>query len=255
VDIQHIFLDEPQSSNWNIPWSPTKHQIFILVIKGKVDYHMDNRTISLHAGDALFIPPCTLRSAETDPETFHSMFSIHFNDSTVEAMPFNHTFEVIQPMSYNYLKQRLSVLHECWVGKLPYFQMIAQGILNEVLGMVMRELKHSHRFSPAKRNLAHRVQHYIVQNFREPLRLSDLSKLVERTPNYISNVFKEVTSFTPVEYMHQVRIQTAQELLLNSNMTIGEISEYLGYCDQTYFNFMYKKHTGQPPSHASKRIK
>jgi YesN/AraC family two-component response regulator len=38
----------------------------------------------------------------------------------------------------------------------------------------------------------------------------------------------------------------------NPSSTIGEIAESLGYCDQTYFNFMYKKIVGHPPSHTLK---
>lgn len=257
MEIQHIFLDEPKSSKWNIALSPTKHHIFLLVIRGSVTYFIENQAISLQAGDALFIPPGTWRSAETDPTTFHMMYSIHFNDSTVDN---ERLFDikkngVIKPLRYDYLKQRLSVLYECWIGKLPYYTTICQGILLEVLGIIKRELHHSYASSPIKRNQVHRIQKHIVQHFREPIRLDDLSKLVDRTPNYISNMFKEVTGYTPVEYMHQIRISTANEMLHNTNMTIGEISDYLGYCDQTYFNFMYKKVVGQPPSHTLKTSK
>jgi YesN/AraC family two-component response regulator len=49
-----------------------------------------------------------------------------------------------------------------------------------------------------------------------------------------------------------MRVSAARELLLTTNMTIGEIAETLGYCDQSYFHFMYKKIIGHPPSHTLK---
>jgi AraC-like DNA-binding protein len=255
MEIKHIFLDQPHSNKWNIPSSRTKHQIFFLVIKGQVTYFIGGKSIPLQAGDGMFISPGTVRSAETDPSSFHTMYSIHFNDSTIEKKsPLNkEAYEMIRPLSYDYLRQRLSVLYESWIGKMPFYKMVSQGILLEILGIAQREIYHSNKYPSIKRNLALRIQQYIVQHFREPLRLQELSKHVDRTPNYISNMFKEVTGWTPVEYMHQVRISTARELLHNSKMNIGEISDYLGYCDQTYFNYIYKKIVGHPPSNALKK--
>ncbi|WP_375790278.1 helix-turn-helix domain-containing protein [Paenibacillus agricola] len=49
--------------------------------------------------------------------------------------------------------------------------------------------------------------------------------------------------------MHHLRVQTARTLILSSTrMTIGEISDYLGYNDQSHFNKMFKKIMGCPPS-------
>jgi YesN/AraC family two-component response regulator len=129
--------------------------------------------------------------------------------------------------------------------------MIARGILLEILGIVRREVGGG-THSNSRRSLALRIQQYIVQHYREPFQLGDLAREVDRTPTYVSTVFKEVTGRTPVEYMHEVRVSAARELLLTNSMTIGEIAESLGYCDQTYFNYMYKKIVGHPPSHTLK---
>jgi AraC-like DNA-binding protein len=140
------------------------------------------------------------------------------------------------------------MLNECWIGKMPYYELISRAILLEILGLVQREISGS-MTSPSRWNLAQRIQQYIVQHYREPLRLSELAEEVNRSPTYISTVFREVTGHTPVQYMHEVRIAAARELLLSGHMSIREISEWLGYCDQTYFNYMYKKIVGHPPSH------
>src|SRR5690606_40213174 len=79
--------------------------------------------------------------------------------------------------------------------------------------------------------------------------IEELADLAGVTPNYISVIFKEVVGYTPIQYLHQLRINTAINLLKNTSMTIHEIAEYLGYYDQSYFNRMFKKWMGTNPSH------
>jgi AraC-like DNA-binding protein len=248
MKIDHVIFDQSVGEKWSVRKSATKHHILFLMLRGKAVYYIGDQVIELHKGNGLFMPEGTIRSAVTDPSDPHLMYSVHFKSSTEElAFLTDEPYKIIQPLGFDYLKQRFSVLYECWVGRMPCYEMITRGILLEILGIIQRELG-SKKLSSSKRNLAIRVQQYIVQHYRSSLSLDELSQEVDRTPNYISNVFKEVIGSTPVQYMHQVRINTARELMLTTSMTIGGIADYLGYCDQTYFNYMYKKIVGQPPS-------
>lgn len=253
MKIEHVIFDYTEGPHWKIAMSPIRHHILLLIVKGKVRYRIGDEVIALSKGEGLFMPEGTHRSAETDVDDPHQMYSAHFKDlhPSMLAHFLDEPYKWLHPLGFDYLKQRFSVLNECWIGKMPCYDMICQGILTEILGIVQRDLA-AGRLPSSRRNLALRVQQYIVQHYRRPLRLSELAQHVDRSPNYISNVFKEVTGRTPVEYMHEVRIAAARELLLTTNMTIGEISDSLGYCDQTYFNYMYKKIVGHPPSHSLK---
>jgi AraC-like DNA-binding protein len=226
------------------------------MIRGGATYRFGEATVRVKKGEALFFPEGSTRSAvadQADEANRLMLYSAHFRDLSNEDMSplLDAPFQLIRPLNYDYLKQRFSMLNECWIGKMPSYDMIARGILLEILGIVRREVGGG-THSNSRRSLALRIQQYIVQHYREPFQLGDLAREVDRTPTYVSTVFKEVTGRTPVEYMHEVRISAARELLLTNSMTIGEIAESLGYCDQTYFNYMYKKIVGHPPSHTLK---
>lgn len=253
MKIDNIAFQHAVNGNWRVPWTTVKHDIFLLVLKGAATYRIGQQTVKVHKGEGLFFPQGTLRSAESDITAEPiQLYSAHFRDLSLADLPMRgEPFIHIRPLGYDYLKQRFSMLNECWIGKMPSYEMISRGILFEILGTVQRELSGGNH-SSARRNLALRIQQYIVKRYREPLRLSELAQIVDRSPTYIATVFKEVTGRTPIEYMHEVRISAARELLLTDNMTIGEIAESLGYCDQTYFNYMYKKIVGHPPSHTLK---
>ncbi len=117
----------------------------------------------------------------------------------------------------------------------------------ELYGSLLLEL--GQQDIPAhKRLIVSEIEEYIQSRFKEDIKIGQLAELVNLTPNYVSNIFKEVTGQSPIEYLHQHRVAVARELLLRSDMKIAEISDYLGFCEPAYFNRVFKKVTGEPPS-------
>jgi AraC family transcriptional regulator, arabinose operon regulatory protein len=58
------------------------------------------------------------------------------------------------------------------------------------------------------------------------------------------------TGMTPARYLVNVRLARANELLVNTSMTVTQIAAALGYNDVAYFSRQYKRHTGRSPSAA-----
>ncbi len=66
--------------------------------------------------------------------------------------------------------------------------------------------------------------------------------------NYFSRIFKSITGFYINDYIRQIRIVKAQELLMNSDMTITTIAEATGFSNPNYFYSIFKKETGLTPA-------
>ena len=66
--------------------------------------------------------------------------------------------------------------------------------------------------------------------------------------------FKNHTGMSPMEYLTNVRIDKAKELLLDSSLNISEISNVLGYENPLYFSRVFKNKTGMPPSNFRRDI-
>lgn len=129
--------------------------------------------------------------------------------------------------------------------KLPEYPVICEGIVIEMLGHVARDSQMK-QFSPTKVRLVKEMQSYLLHHFKEKVSISALASELNRTPNYLTNTYKEITGFTPISYVHHLRIQTAIQLLQTSPITIREVSDLLGYSDQSHFNKMFKKLMGYP---------
>jgi hypothetical protein len=139
----------------------------------------------------MFISEGTLRAGEVDAKDTSIMISAHFRDIAHEKIAhlLDTPFKLIRFSGIQYVHQRFSLLNECWLGKQPGYKLIAEGILLELLGIVQRELDGKDH-APSGRNLAFRLQQYIVQHHREPFHLRDLAQHVDRSPSYVSTAKK-----------------------------------------------------------------
>jgi len=98
---------------------------------------------------------------------------------------------------------------------------------------------------PSKKNtISKMIMSYIEENYSSEIRLEDIGKIVYMSPTYVSRLFKQETSFTIKWYINNVRMQHAQELLLNSNIPIKNVGPAVGYNDLRGFYKMFMKHFG-----------
>ncbi|MCL2866042.1 MAG: response regulator [Lachnospiraceae bacterium] len=93
-----------------------------------------------------------------------------------------------------------------------------------------------------------KAMEYIEKNFTKEISLDDISHLVDVSPYYFSKIFKEMQGINFVEYLTNLRINYAKELLLSEDYSIKEICLMVGYTDPNYFSRLFKKWTNRTPS-------
>lgn len=80
---------------------------------------------------------------------------------------------------------------------------------------------------------------------------NDLVPLTEQlgiSEEHFCRIFKKYTGYRPVEYSNLVRIQKSKILLRNSEKTVKEIGEELGFKNHSYFTSIFKKYVGVSPT-------
>lgn len=93
----------------------------------------------------------------------------------------------------------------------------------------------------------------INQRFTELLSLDDIAQAVSLTPSYFSSVFGESVGMSFVQYVTQLRMTKAQELLKDSSLKTYEVAESVGYANYPHFSRAFKKHTGLSPDQFRKQ--
>lgn len=92
------------------------------------------------------------------------------------------------------------------------------------------------------------IKEYIEEHYAQDLAMSDLVDTFGFSYHYLSSYFNRQTKEGFSEYLNKVRIEKSRELLMQTDMTIAEVSNAVGYGDQSYFCRVFKKHIGQTPS-------
>ena len=104
-----------------------------------------------------------------------------------------------------------------------------------------------------QRQVIEKIMLYIKNNYRQELRLEDLSLMAFLSRNYFCRLFKEVTNMTVVEYAQKIRIEEACRLLRDTDKKVIDIASEVGYNDIKFFNQIFKRITGLTPGEYRKK--
>lgn len=84
-------------------------------------------------------------------------------------------------------------------------------------------------------------------NFTFNLSLTDYAKLACKSVPTFKREFKKIFNDTPAKWVMKKRLAMASELLKNTNLSIGEITNQCGFENQTHFSRLFKERTGKSP--------
>ena len=88
----------------------------------------------------------------------------------------------------------------------------------------------------------------IENNFDHAVMIEDIAYSTGLSTDYFSRMFRQFTGFSPLEYIKNVRLAKAVELLSRSDMSVSEVAEKVGFEDPGYFARQFKQTLGMSPS-------
>ena len=90
---------------------------------------------------------------------------------------------------------------------------------------------------------------YLWQHYGEPLSLNDMAQRAHMSPSYFSSLFKKRVGSGFVDYLTEIRLESAAEALLKyRDATVNAIAEACGYVDARYFVRQFQKRYGMTPT-------
>jgi AraC family transcriptional regulator, melibiose operon regulatory protein len=88
---------------------------------------------------------------------------------------------------------------------------------------------------------------YIHHHYDCNIRIEDVAKAVSVHPAYLHRIFKRETGQTVGQYLTNLRIDKAKQLLSRTDIPVTEIGDSIGLNSSQYFSTLFRKHTGRTP--------
>lgn len=162
----------------------------------------------------------------------------------------------------NLVKSYYDLITESWGHKLQITGTVAM-ILKNIRKELETTLPQDHKLGYMLQQLFYEIieQHngglspeiskaikYIYDNYEKELRAETIAQTVSLSRSYFSKLFLKETGYTPREYILNVRINIAQDMLLrHHDMSIQAIAENCGFANASHFCRLFKQKVGKSP--------
>lgn len=114
--------------------------------------------------------------------------------------------------------------------------------IEELTARVNEKRRHIHAS-----NYVDSCKDYINKHYREKIYLSAIAGSLGISPAYLSKLFKKETGFCIQDYINQVRVERAANLLAFSDKSLPAIAQYVHFPNQSYFGKIFKRFKSMTP--------
>ena len=232
------------------------------VKKGTCMIHLDKETINFHEGEIMIIcsnvehtfeagsKGATLMQLEFLPEIFTSIDSTMKLTSTGLGQASvnlfseqNHLIKIVNNVRIMRAIQR--ILDEL-SSKKTYFQHLVVMYYAELLILITRYMDEN--ILPVCNNYAmKRAITFIRSHYKEDISVSIIAEEAGIGERHLRNLFVKYLDLSPLEYLNQIRINKAVELLRNTEKSVKEVCFECGFKSPQYFSRIFKQQMNVSP--------
>lgn len=135
---------------------------------------------------------------------------------------------------------------ELWKSEQPLLRFRSQLLFDELLYSL---IKHS-TYQKVEDSVAalELAKAYIDREYSSNISIEQLARIVKVSPSYFIELFKKTYGVSAIDYVTQVRIRRAKQLLSRTDSKLKDIARQVGYRDEYYFSRRFKHATGIPPT-------
>lgn len=221
------------------------------VLGGKGYYRVNNTMYRLEEGDAFLICPDELIYYEADKKEPWTYTWIGFQGVKIRGY-LERTSLLATPVFHYGHDDRIRLCHEKMFEANQLSgnrDLIMNSILYEYLFLLARKFPRE-QISPGEKQSIYveEALRYLESRYGQELSIQALADELGLDRSHLHRVFKAATGVSPQEYLLDLRIRKASELLKRTDLPISVIALSVGYEDTLYFSRLFKKKKGHSPT-------
>lgn len=226
--------------------------LYIVEGRGTLETASSGRR-TLKSGDMFLLFPGEWHTYEPDPETGWREYWIGFSGPNIDQRVQQGFFSAAAPvydMGYN--ASAVSLYQEAIraaTEQQAYFQQLLAGIVNHLLGlMTMVSRNRSISTDGEVASMVTAARSYMLDHLEEDFGIPDIAAFLNVSYTSFRRSFKAYTGIAPGQYLINLRMHRAKDMLRGTMLSIKEISYRLQFETPEYFSTRFKKCTGVTPS-------
>ena len=218
------------------------------VLAGTLSYIVDDQSYILKKNDAIIIRPGQKRSRHriTEPVKYVSINFSVFDDSCVPPQTVMNN--IVTENIYKLISLFPVEYRATSIRAHNYFQPPSYSFakIKNILNLILLELNDIEKIGTNNLNVLNIIK-YIQYHVYEPITLASVSQHVQLSKEYVSYIFKREIGKTVREYITEVKMSRALEMLKNNNLTLSDIAKNLSYNNYCYFSKCFKETFNNSP--------
>lgn len=234
IEVEKRLVTRTYEAHW--------HEFYELefYISGKGTNIINNKKYEISEGTLFFLSPVDVHSVIISEKT--ELINIKFSEKWISSELICSLYE--PAVIYNYKYDFPKIICEQYNKNMSYENSYIMHLLSCCLTDICRHISGKAKYPDSSVQSA---VSYIHRHFRENITLVTLAESIMFTPGYISSVFSKNTGKTFKEYLNDVRLNYAANLLCFSNISITEIGFCSGFNSFASFQRNFKKSFGISP--------
>ncbi|HIX90087.1 MAG TPA: AraC family transcriptional regulator [Candidatus Agathobaculum pullicola] len=253
--LDHYYSTEERAYCFN----QAGHTYFELlhVHNGTLTVTLADTVCALSAGDLILCKPDSDHAKRLAKDSACNYLSISFDmDLSESQILFGHVFHCT-----NGLRDALNKIIEERTMHTPYAQTLMLCHLQEIitrLSLLCNELSEEHNLLSLNQNsqsdLLQQILAYMEEKVTEPITIEQICHKFFMSRTSLQALFKMYLHNSPKSYLLNIKLQKSKELIRESQYTISEIADMLGFSSIHYFSRLFKKYFELSPSEYAKEI-
>lgn len=236
------------------------------VISGTVNIQIGTVLFEASENDFVFVPPSMVLKVDAGGESA-SVRGIVFNSSILEANMDKVDTDILY-MFYVQAKNKVTIFgieHPVYRALSSYMNAAFEEEASKDVCyklpiranvyFIMTELLRYYCGSKDEldRMIYHNVMRlrpiveYIGEHYKEKITIEMLADMITVSPDYFTKIFKDSMGKTPIDYINTVRINKAMRHLSDTEKSMIEIADEIGFCNSNYFHKIFKQYMGTSP--------
>ena len=218
----------------------------IYTVEGSETLTFSDMAITLTPDTVLVIPEGEKYTLDSDTDTSRTVTVDFSVAGESEFRPF-----LVKLEKNNTVKSLFFDILREWQKKLPESDAFCKSAFYRIIMLLIHQTS-TYTNTEKKEKIARAVEILHRDCFTRSFRIEALSEASGMSRRNFEKLFSEVYGTSPGEYISNLKISLAKEMLLSERETITRISEHLGYSDVYHFSKVFKAKTGYTPTEYKK---